>query len=70
MNSLEEVSLKNKVLKFKALGGCDILNRPSVVISLQEHYAMHLSLWSSIPHRSLGLVNPALSWSTVTVDDV
>ena len=61
MDALKEVSLKNEVFEVEALGGRDILEVQSASVFQKEHCVMHLSLWPSIPHGSLGLVRPALS---------
>ena len=70
MDSLKEISLENEIFEIKALGSRDILNQQSALVSLEEHDAMDLGLWSSISRRSLGLLSPTLSRSTFTVYQV
>ena len=66
MDSFEKFSLENEIFELQALSGRDILNQQSaLVFTLVEHDAMHLSLWSSICPRSLGLIGSLLGRFTV-----
>lgn len=66
MNSLKKISLENEIFEIKALSSRNILNQQSAPVSLDEHDAMHLGLWSCIFPRSLGLLGPTLNRSTFT----